>query len=164
MTTSYYESFYQETQRDFHDGSCGAGLRHLSHHESEAQRYTRFLISNTDYKEVSFWASRPEFTDSHVVFQNDDNYLDIMFENILKQLSFYSYHFAHSFAETNLQNYGRFQSLLFFLLIDIKKRALALSHLCGHDDCYRVHRLFRAIHLTVTFLQIFLPNLLGCYL
>lgn len=45
-----------------------------------------------------------------------------------------------------------------------KKRALALSHLCGHDDCYRVHRLFRAIHLTVTFLQIFLPNLLGCYL
>ena len=43
-----------------------------------------FLISNTDYKEVSFWVSRPEFTDSHVVFQNDDNYLDIMFENILK--------------------------------------------------------------------------------
>lgn len=43
-----------------------------------------FLISNTDYKEVSFWASHPEFTDSHVVFQNDDNYLDIMFKNILK--------------------------------------------------------------------------------
>lgn len=43
-----------------------------------------FLISNTDYKEVSFGAYRPEFTDSHVVFQNDDNYLDIMFENILK--------------------------------------------------------------------------------
>lgn len=43
-----------------------------------------FLISNTDYKEVSFGDSRPEFTDSHVVFQNDDNYLDIMFENILK--------------------------------------------------------------------------------
>lgn len=50
------------------------------------------------------------------------------------------------------------------VLLQIKKRALALSHLCGHDDCYRVHRLFRAIHLTVTFLQIFLPNLLGCYL
>lgn len=43
-----------------------------------------FLISNTDYKEVSFGAYRPEFTDSHVVFQNDDNYLGIMFENILK--------------------------------------------------------------------------------
>lgn len=43
-----------------------------------------YIISNTDYKEVSFWGSRPEFTDSHVVFQNDDNYLDIMFENILK--------------------------------------------------------------------------------
>ena len=43
-----------------------------------------YIISNTDYKEVSFWVSRPEFTDSHVVFQNDDNYLDIMFENILK--------------------------------------------------------------------------------
>ena len=50
------------------------------------------------------------------------------------------------------------------VLLQIKKRALALSHLCEHDDCYRVHRLFRAIHLTVTFLQIFLPNLLGCYL
>ncbi len=36
MATSYYESFYQETQRDFHDGSCGAGLRYLSHHELEA--------------------------------------------------------------------------------------------------------------------------------
>lgn len=43
-----------------------------------------FLISNTDYKEVSFGAHRPEFTDSHVVFQNDENYLGNMFENILK--------------------------------------------------------------------------------
>lgn len=43
-----------------------------------------YIVSNTDYKDVSFWASRPEFTDSHVVFQNDDNYLDVMFKKILE--------------------------------------------------------------------------------
>lgn len=43
-----------------------------------------YIVSNTDYKDVSFWGSRPVFTDSHVVFQYDDNYLDIMFKKILE--------------------------------------------------------------------------------
>ena len=43
-----------------------------------------YIVSNTDYRDVSFWGTRPEFTDSHVVFQGDENYLDIMFEQILK--------------------------------------------------------------------------------
>lgn len=43
-----------------------------------------YIISNTDYKEVSFWGTRPKFTDSHVVFQTDDNYLDVIFQQILK--------------------------------------------------------------------------------
>lgn len=43
-----------------------------------------YIVSNTDYKDVSFWASRPEFTDSHVIFQHDDNYLDVMFKKILE--------------------------------------------------------------------------------
>ena len=42
-----------------------------------------YIISNTDYKDVSFWGTRPEFTESHVVFQRDDNYLDIVFNMIL---------------------------------------------------------------------------------
>lgn len=43
-----------------------------------------YIISNTDYKDVSFWGTRPEFTDSHVVFQKDEDYLDIMFGKILE--------------------------------------------------------------------------------
>ena len=41
-----------------------------------------YIVSNTSYKDVSFWAPRPDFTDSHVVFQHDVDYLDIMFKNI----------------------------------------------------------------------------------
>ncbi len=43
-----------------------------------------YIVSNTDYKDVSFWGTRPQFTDSHVVFQNDDNYLNVMFDKILE--------------------------------------------------------------------------------
>ncbi len=43
-----------------------------------------YIVSNTDYKDVDFWGTRPEFTASHVVFQHDDNYLDIMFQSILQ--------------------------------------------------------------------------------
>lgn len=42
-----------------------------------------YIVSNTDYKDVSFWGPRPAFADSHVVFQHDDNYLDIVFKKIL---------------------------------------------------------------------------------
>ncbi len=43
-----------------------------------------YIISNTDYDDVSFWGTCPEFADSHVVFQADDDYLDKMFSNILR--------------------------------------------------------------------------------
>ena len=43
-----------------------------------------YIVSNTDYKDVDFWGTRPQFTDSHVVFQHDKDYLDIMFKSILK--------------------------------------------------------------------------------
>ena len=45
-----------------------------------------YIISNTDYKEVSFWGTRPEFTDSHVVFQKDSDYLDVMFGKIMENI------------------------------------------------------------------------------
>ena len=44
-----------------------------------------YIISNTDYRDVSYWGvPRPEFTESHVVFQHEDNYLDIMFSKIME--------------------------------------------------------------------------------
>ncbi len=43
-----------------------------------------YIVSNTDYKDVSFWGKRPEFTDSHVVFQSEKDYLDVMFRKILE--------------------------------------------------------------------------------
>lgn len=84
MATSYYESFIKKLKEIFmmDHAELDFGIyRIMNQKRSDIQD---FLISNTDYKEVSFGDSRPEFTDSHVVFQNDDNYLDIMFENILK--------------------------------------------------------------------------------
>lgn len=84
MATSYYESFIKKLKEIFmmDHAELDFGIyRIMNQKRSDIQD---FLISNTDYKEVSFWASRPEFTDSHVVFQNNDNYLDIMFENILE--------------------------------------------------------------------------------
>lgn len=84
MATSYYESFIKKLKEIFmmDHAELDFGIyRIMNQKRSDIQD---FLISNTDYKEVSFGVSRPEFTDSHVVFQNDDNYLDIMFENILK--------------------------------------------------------------------------------
>ena len=84
MATSYYESFIKKLKEIFmmdHAELDFGIFRIMNQKRSDIQD---FLISNTDYKEVSFGAYRPEFTDSHVVFQNDDNYLGIMFENILK--------------------------------------------------------------------------------
>lgn len=42
-----------------------------------------YIISNTDYEDVSFWGTKPEFIDSHVIFQSDSNYLDVLFKSIL---------------------------------------------------------------------------------
>lgn len=43
-----------------------------------------YIVSNTDYEFVSFWGPRTAFTDSHVVFQNEDDYLNVMFRKILE--------------------------------------------------------------------------------
>ncbi len=43
-----------------------------------------YILSNTNYNDVSFWGTLPEFLDTHVVFKSDDNYLDIMFGKILE--------------------------------------------------------------------------------
>lgn len=42
-----------------------------------------YIISNTKYDEVSFWGSKARFTDNHVIFQNDSNYIDTLFSRIL---------------------------------------------------------------------------------
>lgn len=43
-----------------------------------------YIISNTDYKDVSFWASRHDFKKNHVVFQTDSTYIDELFAMILE--------------------------------------------------------------------------------
>jgi hypothetical protein len=45
-----------------------------------------FIISNTRYIEVEDWGTRKEFQEHHVLFQKeDDNYIGIMMETILKK-------------------------------------------------------------------------------
>ena len=41
-----------------------------------------YIVSNTDYEEVSFMGTRQEFLDNHVLFKEEDNYLDVLFELI----------------------------------------------------------------------------------
>ena len=43
-----------------------------------------YIVSNTDYKDVSFWAPRPDFKKNHVIFQVDSTYIDELFSMILK--------------------------------------------------------------------------------
>ena len=44
-----------------------------------------YIISNTDYKDVSFWAERPKFKESHVLFQKDETYVQELFKSILNE-------------------------------------------------------------------------------
>lgn len=43
-----------------------------------------YIVSNTDYKDVCFWGSRPDFKKNHVIFQADSTYIDELFSMILK--------------------------------------------------------------------------------
>lgn len=43
-----------------------------------------YIVSNTDYQEVSFWAQRPDFKKNHVIFQADSTYIDELFSMILE--------------------------------------------------------------------------------
>lgn len=42
-----------------------------------------YIVSNTEYKDVSFWAPRPDFKKNHVIFQADSAYVDELFSMIL---------------------------------------------------------------------------------
>ena len=42
-----------------------------------------YIISNTEYKDVSFWGERPDFTHNHVLFQKDSQYVCDLFNSIL---------------------------------------------------------------------------------
>ncbi len=47
-----------------------------------------FIISNTDYNQVKFWGgreelSRQDFENEHVLFQNDSNYIKVLFERVI---------------------------------------------------------------------------------
>ena len=47
-----------------------------------------YIISNTDYNQVKFWGgkeelSKTDFENEHVLFQNDSNYIKVLFEKVL---------------------------------------------------------------------------------
>ena len=61
MATSYYESFIKKLKEIFmmDHAELDFGIyRIMNQKRSDIQD---FLISNTDYKEVSFWVSRPDY-------------------------------------------------------------------------------------------------------
>ena len=47
-----------------------------------------YIISNTDYNQVKFWGgkeelSKTDFENEHVLFQNDNNYIKVLFERVI---------------------------------------------------------------------------------
>lgn len=47
-----------------------------------------YIISNTDYNQVKFWggkegSSKTDFENEHVLFQNDSNYIKVLFERVM---------------------------------------------------------------------------------
>jgi hypothetical protein len=42
-----------------------------------------YILSNTAYQEVGFWGTHAEFAENHVLFDEDDNYIEILFKRIL---------------------------------------------------------------------------------
>lgn len=42
-----------------------------------------YIISNTPYKDVDIWGSKPEFTKNHVLFKDDEDYVDVLFNRIM---------------------------------------------------------------------------------
>lgn len=43
-----------------------------------------YIISNTKYRELEFWGSPTDFAQNHVLFQNDEHYVEELFEYLLK--------------------------------------------------------------------------------
>ena len=49
-----------------------------------------YIISNTDYNQVKFWGgkeelSKTDFENEHVLFQNDSNYIKVLFERVMTE-------------------------------------------------------------------------------
>lgn len=42
-----------------------------------------FILSNTAYQDVHFWGARPEFAENHVLFDEDDKYIETLFNRIV---------------------------------------------------------------------------------
>ena len=42
-----------------------------------------YILSNTAYQDVNFWGTRPEFAENHVLFDEDDNYIETLFKRIV---------------------------------------------------------------------------------
>lgn len=43
-----------------------------------------YIISNTPYNQVEFWGTREDFESNHVLFQNDSNYVRVLFNKVSK--------------------------------------------------------------------------------
>lgn len=43
-----------------------------------------YILSNTDYSQVKFWGPKPKFIENHVLFDNDNDYLDSLFQRIIQ--------------------------------------------------------------------------------
>ncbi|MBR6198119.1 MAG: DEAD/DEAH box helicase family protein [Bacteroidaceae bacterium] len=43
-----------------------------------------YILSNTPYQDVNFWGTRPEFAENHVLFDDEEKYIDILFKKILE--------------------------------------------------------------------------------
>jgi hypothetical protein len=44
-----------------------------------------YIVSNTEYKDVSFWGEPIDFSDNHVLFQTNTDYIDELFKSILEE-------------------------------------------------------------------------------
>ena len=43
-----------------------------------------YILSNTKYAEIRFWGPRPKFSENHVLFDEDSDYVDTLFKRIIK--------------------------------------------------------------------------------
>ena len=42
-----------------------------------------YILSNTAYQDVNFWGTRPEFSENHVLFDEDEKYIETLFKRIV---------------------------------------------------------------------------------
>ena len=42
-----------------------------------------YILSNTAYQDVNFWGTRPDFAENHVLFDEDDKYIETLFKRIV---------------------------------------------------------------------------------